>query len=391
MVAKRTPGEPSRKLYHIISPEILIAEIDERFSSNKERLELSLNEVSSVSISVDVWMVREKTFMTTIVNWIDARNFQRISDVIGCEIFADFISSVSLIERLRQISSEYDLTNKIIATVTNNNRHFEKGGENRDATYVELQGLSNHIKNPTYLFELIGINDARKALSDKQYAELHQSAFDKFDALFEKAKSGNLSKDAKSILIGVFDHSSNDSKVTEIYNSISNLVNCSSEHLNEITIELGISSFTKNDINFLKEYAIILEPIATAIEYLQKNDCYYATLLPMVYSTKDNLMDVKNQNQIHLCQSLLTAILNGIEHAFQHLFDFNNKNCIPALIATCTHPFFKMRWLKGDLKTPENSNQIVNLLVKVAKEFDDGIKKECASSDNGEIAFEYSV
>lgn len=342
--------------------------------------------------------------MTSIVNWINASDFQRVSHLIGCEIFADSISSESLSERLLEICSEYDLTNKIIATVTNNNPQYDKdnpqsgirGRTGGDMVYLELHhDLYNHIKNPTHLFELIGIDEAGKAMTDEQYAALHQSAFEKFQlllgALCEKTKSGQLSEQTKSIWSGVLNQPSIGSKVTEIYNSITNLVNCTDDQLYETAVQLEMASFTENDINFFKEYAIILEPIATAIEYLQKNNCYYATLLPMVYSMNDNLINAQNQNKIHLCRPLLTAILNGVQHTFHHLFDFNSDQCIPALIATCTHPFFKMRWLKGDLKTPTNTSHILDLLVKVAKEYDDGIKKETTepgtSSNNGEIGF----
>lgn len=367
---------------------MLITEIDERLSVKKDYLISSLKNVSCVSTAIDVWTVHDRTFMSVIANWIDSKEFQRISNVIGCEVFTGSKITESLLDRLQQIYREYDLSNKIVASVTNNNQQYEK---TNNVKYLQINCLPNHIKSPTHLFELIGMNEAHKALHDERYAEMHKSAFSKFGALFEHAKRKNLSEKSAMILMAIFNHPSNGSKVIEIYNSVSNLVTCDYQNLNEILIELEISTLNQLDIDFLKEYALIFEPIATAIEYLQKNNCYYATLLPMVYSMKDNLMDVNSRGQIQLCQPLLAAIVNGVAEHFEHLFDFGSEKSLPAIIATCTHPYFKMRWLKGDLKTPTNTNRILDLLVKAAKEYDVETTKENevqgTSIRDGELVF----
>lgn len=356
---------------------MLSAEIDERLFVKRENLMSSLKEVRSVSIAIDAWSMRQKTFMSIAVNWIDPNDFRRISSLIGCEVFDAASSNEYLIEQAQQIYSDYNISSKIVATVTNNNLQYERSNLFNEVIYLQLDKLVNHIKNPTHSFELIGIDVANKALANEQYAEAHKSVFTKFDALMEYVKQRNLPKKSASNINTIFNHhSAVGSKVTEIYNTISNLATCDTENLNETLVELHIPIFTETDFSFMKEYALIIEPIATAIEYLQKNNCYYATLLPMVYSMKDNLMDVQQNRglEIQLCQPLLTAILNGVEQTFEHLFDFTNEKCVPAIIATCTHPFFKMRWLKDALKTPTNTNHILDLLVKVAKEYDDGKK-----------------
>lgn len=327
-------------------------------------MQSTLKELPGVSTAVDAWTIGDKTFMITAVNWINSNNFQRISNVIKCDIFNETVSNEKLVECLHKTYSEYKISDKIVATVINNHRQYEQCESYRKLSFLQFNGLQNCIKNPTHVFEMIGIEEVKKALTVKQYAEYHKIAFEKFHALSKQLKSGNLTEKATSMLNSVFNYSSIGSKVTEIYNSISALLN-----LNDILNELSPVQFTAIDIKFFKEYTMILEPIATAIEYLQKNNCYYATFMPMIYSIKDNLMSLVNQNKIQLCQILLTTVLNAVEHNFQYLFDFNNKLCYPALISTCTHPFFKMRWLKGDLKV--HTNQILNLLVEVAKEYED--------------------
>lgn len=368
---------------------MLASEIDDRLSVKKEYLVKTLKDVPSVSTAIDVWTVRQKTFMSVIVNWIDSKDYQRVSNVIGCEIFNGPQQADALMDRLQRLYYEYDLSGKIVASITNNNSQYELFHNGNDVEFLQIENLPNHIKSPTHLFELIGMEEAHKALHDLRYSEIHQSAFYKFGALFEHAKCPGLMEKPASILNAIFIHPPTGSKVIEIYNSVSNLVTCDYQSLNEILAEMGVPVLTQLDINFLKEYALILEPVATAIEYLQKNNCYYATLLPMVYSMKDNLIDVTNSGQIQMCQPLLAAILNGVIQHFDHLFDFSREESKPAIIATCTHPYFKMRWLKGDLKTPTNTNSILDILVKSAKDYDVGEKKENdvqrASTRDGEL------
>ncbi|XP_031635544.1 uncharacterized protein LOC116348631 [Contarinia nasturtii] len=371
LATNRTSEYHPTQKYDIISPKVLQAEIDERLSSKKENLIASLKEVSSVSAAIDVWYVRQKTFMSVVINWIDINDYRRISSVISCDVFTGTKTNDDLLGRIEQIYGDYDLSSKVVATVTNNNLQYNKNLENNDITYFNSEGLLDNIVNPAHLFELIGIEQAQIALADEQYNAAYKSAFDKYDMLLDYVTNNEIPEN--SIFKLVFKHPSGGSKLTELYNSITNLIQCHKETLNEALSECNIPIFTKNDMSFLKEYAVTLEPIATAIEYLQTNR-YYATLLPMVYSMRDNLIDV--QNRVKLCLPHLKAILNSFEQIFAHLFDFDNEKCIPAIIATCTHPFFKMRWLKGDLKTLTNTNKILDLLVKVAKEFDDGVRSE---------------
>lgn len=379
LATNRTTESNPSKNYHIISPKVLQAEIDERLSAKKDNLIATLNQISSVSAAIDVWRVRQKTFMSVVINWIDSSDYRRTSSVIACDVITSSTSSEELLERIKQIYSDYGISDKVVATVTNNSL-YDMSNANNEITY--LSGFLDSIANPTYLFELIGTEKAQTALADEQYNEAYQTAIDKYNTLFDYIT--NNEQPDESILKGLFSHPYVGSKVSELYNSTSNLVGLDSQALNKILIECNIPTFTDSDLSFLKEYSVILEPIATAIEYLQTNsNRYYATLLPMVYSIKDSLTNLQNQGEMQLCLPLLNAILHGVEQIFAHLFDFDNEQCVPAIIATCTHSHFKMRWLKGHLKTPTNTNKILDLLVKVAKEYDNDIKKDIANdSDN---------
>lgn len=68
------------------------------------------------------------------------------------------------------------------------------------------------------------------------------------------------------------------------------------------------------------------------------------------------------------CKPLLIAILKGFEKRSGYLLNFNDEKSHAALIATVTHPFFKLRWIASEERTPEFIEQVINILANAANE-----------------------
>lgn len=64
---------------------------------------------------------------------------------------------------------------------------------------------------------------------------------------------------------------------------------------------------------------------------------------------------------------MVQVLLNGLQKRFA-MMDLNSKEAVPALIATCTHPYFKLRWL-GQQKTTETIDLITRYLLQATEEF----------------------
>lgn len=75
----------------------------------------------------------------------------------------------------------------------------------------------------------------------------------------------------------------------------------------------------------------------------------------------------------------IKAIFGGFMIRFGQFFDLKNLTTLPALIATCTDPYFKLRWLPKDLASTENITWIQNLIINAA---DVEFQKFCFPSDN---------
>lgn len=309
-----------------------------------------------------------KIFIALTANWIDVSTFQRKTVALACDILKPSSSfEETLDQRLQAIYSQFNLEGKIVATASHNSIYLNvdqhecsKYDKIRDLpqtkqlTYIKINDLDNHIQCSAYYFEKICIVDAAKKMVDATQI----SAFDKFHRFTEIAPNDF---DETS------DQNNSDSKCTFNFNAISKWLDRDETQLREIEMDKPLM-LESNEKEFLREYITVIEPIATAIEYQQKNDCFFAAYLPMVHSTRNHLVELKNSEQIQWCNSQLNAIVEGIETRFAHLFDFHDKKCVIPLIATCSHPFFKMRWLKGELKTSSNVNFIVDVLIKAAKE-----------------------
>lgn len=147
--------------------------------------------------------------------------------------------------------------------------------------------------------------------------------------------------------------------------------------------KLDIQIFSQSQKTFLNEYTEIMVVIADALNNLQANNYPYAVVLPTLFETKDKLVAMKTKSFVH-CKPLVTAIYNGFSKRFDEIMDLKSKSSLPALIATVTHPYFKLRWLKPEIRTPEQIDKIKQILSFAADE----ISAENAASDERKAMYE---
>lgn len=153
-----------------------------------------------------------------------------------------------------------------------------------------------------------------------------------------------------------------------LFVQISDILERDETKLDIAMAKLNIPIFVKTQRTFLKEYTAILKTIADALNNLQGDKCPYAVLLPTLFHTKENLDDMNVNNSFIYCKPLLSAVINGFNKRFNEIMDFTNTKSVPALIATVTHPFFKLRWLHPEIRTLQQVDKITNILANAADE-----------------------
>lgn len=97
-----------------------------------------------------------------------------------------------------------------------------------------------------------------------------------------------------------------------------------------------------------------------AIDILQKSvNGYYGELLPTLVTVKKKLAAIQHKTRIGAV--IWESVCEGLQKRFGTFYRMENEE---AIIATCSHPFFKLRWLSnedGRARTTED------LLVRAAE------------------------
>ena len=100
---------------------------------------------------------------------------------------------------------------------------------------------------------------------------------------------------------------------------------------------IGLNTFTLEDIDYFKEYILIMSPVAQALDKLQGEiQAYLGCKLPVVALTTMNLRAIQARTTLSYCKPLLDALLGGIQRRFDHLLEDHEY-----LMASGFHPRFR--------------------------------------------------
>lgn len=231
----------------------------------------------------------------------------------------------------------------------------------------DLLMLPNRIPCNTHNLNLVGGVDSLAAYKNKTYAKMYKNVFEKLNLLWDASGRQKTSE----IVIKCLGRNLNKPNRTRwnwLHDRISEILRFDSIKLNLAMMSLKISPFTESQREFLLEYKIVLSPIAQALDNLQQGKAPYAIVLPTNYDASEKLNQIKNGNSLKHCKPLVTAILRGFDKRLGHLLNVDDEESHAAVIATVTHPFFKLRWLANEERTPKYIERIIDILTNAANE-----------------------
>ena len=91
-----------------------------------------------------------------------------------------------------------------------------------------------------------------------------------------------------------------------------------------------------------------MKPVAVGLDKLQsEKQCFYGCLIPTLLVTQEALSTSSaetNDLRLRHCMPLLTAVVSGFERRF-HKFLRLTPDVTDAVLASVSHPFFKLRWV----------------------------------------------
>jgi len=117
----------------------------------------------------------------------------------------------------------------------------------------------------------------------------------------------------------------------------------------EVFTALEVPQLRENEVDFVKEYCSVMQPLAVALDMLQaENKCYIGFLLPTLTSLECKLRAPKPN--VKLTGPLIDAILSALGTRFAGYGDRSEL-----IIASVTLPQFTLRWLDDAKKAAVRS------------------------------------
>lgn len=231
---------------------------------------------------------------------------------------------------------------------------------------IEEPSLGIHLRCGSHTMNLVSSTDAKIALKNASYREIHFNAFGKLKSLLNKYNRPKTYEIIRNTLkAGLV--IPNKTRWNSVHDSVGNFNKKDSKDINKVMEELELPKFTTNEFMFLNEYESVTKPFADAIDNLQQGECFFSLFLPTLITVKLTLEKMKNEEKHQFCAPLLNAIYDGCIKRFGSFFDFRDKKTVPALLATVSDPFFKLRWIPKEFGTEENFTWIQNLMINAAE------------------------
>lgn len=386
MASRRIEGQPRELKYKLITQDDFHTRINEMAEVKCQEIQSCLAQANTLSLSADVCKLSGIKYLIVIAaHWINPITFGRESKLVVCE--KTIASSVRLIsQRISDIYINFGITEKALVTVTYNITdaiisYCESLEKSKQATihYVDVINTKlNVLQNPAYILKLIAADVVNVVLKSNNllFAQEYRRVIGKLMTLKTNEKA-NVSTKANRIRNDIFNLPLDCSKSLGTYNQIAKLLTYTIDDLNELCEELYMPFFGEQDLNFLKGCNDILEPIASGIDYLERDDCYFAAYLPIIHSIIGKLSEMqKSPDILPECVPLLDATHHKMITRFSYFLNFDDEKCKLAIVATCTHPFFKLRWLKGIYNTKANNTKIMNILLKASNQFENEARKK---------------
>lgn len=357
--------------------------LDKVYDLMVSKVKQTLEAVNTVSTTVDVWTAHHRSYLGMTAHWIDSHSLKRCKAAIACVRIRGRHTYDVLACKIEQIHASYSLTGKVRATITDNGSNFVKAfsvyslldssdtavtiaedaeDETEDVAFEDVSELLTldleetntdddltqvqyelppHYRCAAHTLNLIASKDVDKYLSSSSTSKsVYRSSFAKSSALWNKASRSSLASDIveevakRKLIVPTV------TRWNSHYDAVVRISENSMPELNELCTKMELRCFSERELNFLKEYCLVLKPLARSLDILQGEDnCFYGTLLPTLETVIKKLVAVKPN-----LSSMTIGLPGVIEEAIRHRFRivFHNDS---AIMAAITLPMFRLKWV----------------------------------------------
>ncbi|RLU27373.1 hypothetical protein DMN91_001175 [Ooceraea biroi] len=344
--------------------------------------------------------------MGVTTHWIDENTFQRHGAVLACKRFKGTHNYIRIANFLYEINVQYNLKSKqIVSTVTDNGKNFVKAFkefgykikipaaleeeipivlegeidseysnngqedldeyndefdidfefrsiEQKDTDVESIIELPKHLRCASHTLSLLATTDFTKALKQNPVAsKIHHTAMGKCTMLWNMSRRPSTSEKIVDFLGKSLKYPT-PTRWNSLFDALSNLL-VHRENLNKLMSKLDSNVLFKDvELNYLEECIDVLSSIASALDRLQsENECYYGILMPTLFSLKMRMRMLHERN-LRFLNGVVTILITSLENRFKDYFNFS-PTVNDAIIASCLHPTFKLKWLPKSMSSEE--------------------------------------
>lgn len=222
--------------------------------------------------------------------------------------------------------------------------------------------LPHHVRCASHTLSLLATTDFNNILGPN--SKIHYSVMGKCTALWNASRRPKSSE----IIMDELGYSliyPTSTRWNSLFDFLNHLITLRCK-LNNVIKCLNLNFVLKeSDYEYIEELVKVLKPIAQALDYLQaEKNCFYGQLIPTLISLKLRLDELKNQKLRYLF-NLISPLCNKLHDRFKNYFNLSHE-ADDAILATCFHPLFKMRWIPKGL-TEADKERIQLLCINAAK------------------------
>lgn len=354
----------------VMCRKTLVQSIEREFAAMKETLTATLQKVTYVCTTADLWTAHNRSFFGMTCHWIEEQTMERRSAALACARVKGRHTFDVLAAKICEVHTEYKIQHKVRATVTDSGSNFVKAFREFERTeeavpdelddgirfldmdtLLEMEGdeglhffLPPHQRCAAHMLNLIATNEVDKAASKGPSRKVYRSAMGKCASIWNKAHRSSAAAEAVQDIANMRLSVPCVTRWSSEYMAISKLTGLTEEQLDDICGRLGVTRLHPHGLTFLREYTAVLQPLAQSIDLLQgEKKCYLGFLILTILSLKPKLSD-KLPHAIYTAD-IITAVTEALGSRFGAMLSSHE-----AMMAAATMPKFRLCWLPAEKK-----------------------------------------
>ena len=386
-------------------PKTISLKIEAKYKAMISDLVSQLAAANFVCTTADIWSACHRSYMGMTVHWI-TDNLDRKSATLACKRFTGAHTYDRIAEVITEVHSSFNTPlSKITGTVTDNASNFNKAfitfaapskeepdeiadedfEDENDVTALDaLPGgvepveitsilsapepdcdsdvyLPPHNKCAAHSLNLIATTDAEKALTNPTYSKIHHGSFGKCQGLWNAVHRSTKASDAIKKICGskglLFPCPT---RWNSRYDAVSRLLELV-DKIPEMCDTLMLPRLKQAELDFLKEYEAVLQPLARTLDVLQGDKgCFYGMLLPKIIQLRNKLVNIRDSSLVYT-KPLVSEMIRGLSCRFDDLLNLCTV-ANDAILAAVSTRQYKMRWVPPDRREAVSALFMANVV-----------------------------